>query len=72
MAKDHCNEGLDDRCRDENGTIRRKRSDTLVGTLRQEYGDDFANGYRRDARLGTVLDQEGADSLSELLRRGKK
>ena len=69
MATHHCNEGLDDRCRDEDGTIRRKRRDTLVGTLRGEYGEDFAEGYRRDAQLGTVLDEEGVDSLSELLHR---
>jgi len=69
MATDHCNDGLDDRCRDEDGTIRRKRRDTLVGTLRDEYGESFAEGYRIDAHLGTVLDEEGVDSLSELLRR---
>jgi hypothetical protein len=69
MAPAHCNEGLDDRCRDGDGTIRRKRRDTLVGTLRDEYGDDFAAGYRSDAQLGTVLDEEGAESLRELLRR---
>jgi hypothetical protein len=40
--------------------------------LRDEYGEDFATGYRSDAQLGTVLDGEGADSLSELLRKGKK
>lgn len=72
MANNHCNEGLDDRCRDEDGTIRRKRRDTLVRTLRDEYGEDFAAAYRSDARLGTVLDQEGVDSLSELLRRRRR
>jgi hypothetical protein len=34
--------GLDDRHRDKNGEIHRKRSDTLVRTLRDEYGPDFA------------------------------
>jgi hypothetical protein len=71
MARNTCNEGLDDRCRDGDGTIRRKRSDTLVGTLRQEYGDGFAEGFRSDAQLGTVLEEIGATSLSELLR-GRK
>jgi len=33
--------GLDNRHRDANGEIHRKRSDTLVGTLRETYGDDF-------------------------------
>lgn len=60
--------GLDGRGRDKDGTIRRKRSDTLVGTLRKEYGPGFAKGYRSDAELGTVLKKEGADSLDQLLR----
>jgi len=51
----NCDTGLDNRCRDDNGEIRRKRNDTLVGTLRREYGDDFAEGFRSDAQLGTIL-----------------
>lgn len=69
MSEDRCDTGLDDRCRDEDGTIRKKRSDTLVGTLRETYGDDFAKGVRSDAQLGTLLDREGVDSLSEYLRK---
>ena len=42
MSNNNCNHGLDDRCRDADGEIRRKRSDTLVGTLRREYGEHFA------------------------------
>jgi len=68
MARHHCNEGLDDRCRDEDGSIRRKRGDTLVGTLRGEYGDAFAPGVRSDKRLDSLLDETGANSLSEYLR----
>jgi hypothetical protein len=67
MSK-HCNNGLDDRCRDLDGEIRRKRGDTLVGTLRQNYGLDFAPGVRSDMRLDTLLDRTGAESLTELLR----
>lgn len=66
-----CQEGLDTRCRDEDGSIRRKRGDTLVGTLREEYGPDFAEGVRSDMRLDTLLEQANASSLSEYLRRGK-
>jgi hypothetical protein len=51
------------------GSIRRKRGDTLVGTLGDEYGEDFAEGYRSDMRLDTLLEREGAGSLSELLRK---
>jgi len=71
MARAKCSTGLDERCRDEDGTIRRKRSDTQIGTLRQEYGDDFADGMRSDATLGTLLDRTGAESLTEYLRRRK-
>lgn len=70
--KKHCDSGLDDRCRDMDGTIRRKRGDTLVGTLRETYGDDFAQGVRSDMRLDTLLERTGAESLNDLLRGGKK
>jgi len=69
MKKEHCNTGLDDRCRDQNGEIRHKRSDTLVRTLRKEYGDDFAKGIRSDATLGTVLERTGAETLSEYMKK---
>jgi len=65
----NCDTGLDNRCRDENGEIRRKRSDTLVGTLRREYGDDFAEAFRSDAKLGTVLRETDSESLSDYLKR---
>ncbi len=65
----HFPKGLDNRMRDTDGEIRRKRSDTLVGTLRGELGDNFARGYRADTKLGTVLNKEGADSLDQLLKR---
>lgn len=69
MAKKHFPKGLDNRMRDENGEIRKKRSDTLVGTLRGEYGLNFAKGYRSDAELGTVLKKEGVDSLDQFLKK---
>lgn len=71
MARERCSTGLDERCRDEDGTIRRKRSDTMIGTLRQEYGEDFATGMRSDATLGTLLERSGAESLAEYMRRKK-
>jgi antitoxin HigA-1 len=52
--------GLDDRSRDRDGEIHHKRSDTLVGTLRETYGSDFAKGYRSDATLGAVLRKGGS------------
>jgi hypothetical protein len=62
MSKKHYPIGPDDRMRDRDGEIRRKRSDTLVGTLRKTYGSDFAKGYRSDAKLGTLLNKEGVDT----------
>jgi hypothetical protein len=53
--------GLDGRTRDQNppkaGEIREKRGDTLVGTLRREYGDGFAPGVRADMRLDTLRER---------------
>jgi len=61
--------GLDSRLRDNAGEIRHGRSDTLVGTLRETYGADFAKGYRSNAKLGAVLKREKADNLSSLIKR---
>ena len=71
-SKDECNVGLDDRCQDQDGEIRRKRSDTLVGTLRETYGPGFAPGVRSDAKLGTLLDRTGSSSLTEYLKKPKQ
>ena len=71
MAR-HCDTGLDDRCRDQDGSIRKKRGDTLVRTLREEYGEDFAEGARSDMRLDTLLDESGVESLSQLLHQRKR
>ena len=57
--------------RDESGQIYKKRSDTLVKTLRKEYGEHFAQGHRGDMKLGPLLKKTGAASLSELLKKGK-
>ncbi len=62
-----CNEGLDGRCRDQNGQIREKRGDTLVETLREEYGPGFAPGVRSDTRLDTLRERTG-QSLSEMVK----
>ena len=61
--------GLDDRERDGNGQIRRKNGNTLVRTLREEYGPDFALGVRSDMKLETLLEEAGAESLLEFLRK---
>jgi hypothetical protein len=41
---------LDGRGRDEDGEIRRKRGDTLIGTVRKEH-PGFASGFRADMKL---------------------
>jgi len=68
MSK-HYPKGLDNRMRDHDGEIRKKRSDTLVKTLRNEYGENFLKTYRSDTKLGTVLKKEKTDSLDQLLKR---
>jgi hypothetical protein len=71
----HLPRGLDHRTRDPNppkaSQIRDKRAGTQVGTLREEYGDDFAKGYRSDPHLGTVRDDTGK-SLHQLVKDSKK
>ena len=56
------------RSRNSDGELRRKRGDTLVGTIEDQYGRDF--GVRRDMRLDTLLEREGASSLNDLINGG--
>ncbi len=60
--------GLDGRCRDNDGEIRQKRGDTLVGTLRKTYGPDFAPGVRSDTRLDTLRERAGGESLTKIVQ----
>jgi hypothetical protein len=61
----HYPKGLDGRMRDGDGQIRQKRNDTLVRTLRNEYGEGFASGYRSDTKLKTVLKDAGVNTLDQ-------
>jgi hypothetical protein len=54
------------RSRNEDGALRAKRRDTRVDTIEDLYGVDF--GVRGDMQLGTLLEQTGAKSLSDLLK----
>lgn len=63
--------GLDNRHRDEDGQTRRKNGNTLVGTLREIYGPDFARGHRSDMKLENLLERENATSLSDYLRKNR-
>jgi hypothetical protein len=60
---------LDGRRRNENGEIDRKHGNTLIGTLRETYGEDFAAGRRADMKLSTLLRENDVDSLSEYRRK---
>jgi len=68
----HYPKGLDGRQRDQNppkaGEIREKRSDTLVRTLREQYGQGFAPGVRSDTKLGTLRERTGK-SLHDLVHK---
>ncbi|MBU2703895.1 hypothetical protein Ga0466249_005045 [Sporomusaceae bacterium BoRhaA] len=56
------------RSRDNNGQIRKKRGDTEQGTLEKEYGNKIPPS-RSDKQLKNILKDNGADSLSELLKK---
>ena len=58
--------GHDERSRDANGEWRRKRGDTDVGTIEQQYGVDF--GVRSDMHLETLRQQTGLSSIQDVLR----
>ena len=63
--------GLDGRHRDANGEIDRKHGNTLIGTLRQTYGSNFAQGRRSDMKLETLLQETGSPSLSQYLKKSR-
>jgi hypothetical protein len=64
--------GLDNRSRDNNGQTRAKNGNTRVGTLREIYGESFAEGRRSDLKLDNLLEQTGSRSLSEYRRNQNK
>ena len=60
--------GLDNRHRDKTGRIDEKRGDTKVKTLRGIYGEDFLPDFRSDARLDTVREKLGEESLTKIVK----
>jgi hypothetical protein len=64
--------GLDRRHRDTSGRIDKKHGNTKIGSLRREYGANFASGRRKDMMLKTLLKETGSASLHEYLRRHYK
>jgi hypothetical protein len=59
--------GLDQRHRDKDGTIAKKHGNTLIHTLRDKYGPNFAEGKDGKKKLAEVLDRLDERSLSQLL-----
>ena len=60
--------GLDDRHRDKDGKINRKHGNTLIGTLRETYGSNFAHGESDRAKLADVLHRLDEPSLRQLIK----
>lgn len=59
-----------DRTRDDNGELRQKRGDTLVGNIEREYDVDFH--VRGDMRLDTLRQQTGLTSIPDLLKHARE
>jgi len=53
------------RGRNENGQLRKKRGDTLIGTIEKEYNINL--DVRSDMRLDTYLKKNNLDSLNDLI-----
>jgi hypothetical protein len=47
------------------GQLREKRGDTHIGTIEEKYHRDF--GVRSDTHLDTFLNQNGLNSLNDLI-----
>jgi hypothetical protein len=57
-----------ERHRDRNGEMSRKHGNTLIRTLRKQYGKDFAFGCADDIKLSDLLHKLDEPSLSKLIR----
>ncbi|MCI0724482.1 MAG: hypothetical protein L0338_36790 [Acidobacteria bacterium] len=57
------------RARNITGELRRKRGDTLVGTLEELYHIDF--GVRSDMQLDTLRETLGEDEIAKLIRKAR-
>lgn len=60
--------GLDNRHRDLDGRISRKHHNTLIRTLRETYGQHFAEGCDPNDRLSDCLHKVDETSLAALRR----
>ena len=65
---------LDNRHQDKGGQIERKKNNTRVDTLREEYGEKLAPKFRGDMHLGTLKERLGLAedaSLNDVLKHYK-
>lgn len=53
------------RGRNNDGELRKKRGDTLMGTIEKQYNKDF--GVRSDMKLDTFLKKNNLASLNDLI-----
>ena len=58
------------RARNITGELRRKRADTLVGTIEELYHVDF--GVRKDMKLETLRERYDEDEIARLLRKSRR
>lgn len=58
------------RARNLTGELRRKRGDTRVDTLEEQYHVDF--GVRGDMTLNTLRQRLGEDEVAKLVRRARE
>lgn len=57
------------RSRNQDGELRKKRDDTLIGTIEKKYNVDL--NVRSDMKLGTYLEENNVASLNDVIH-GKK
>ena len=70
IRKSLTSRGLNDRQRNQDGTLRQKRGDTHLGTIEKQYGE--LSPRRSDAHLDTILKDYGVDSLTAMLKERAK
>ena len=58
------------RSRNEDGQLRDKRDDTLIGTIEKQYGINL--GVRSDMELGTYQEKTGTKSLNDIVHSARR
>lgn len=58
------------RSRNQDGELRKTRSDKQVGTIEKQYGVDL--DARSDMKIGNYLKREGLDSVHDAVHKNEK